>query len=298
MEQRLYKCCCEYLFMKFRNLGILLLLVSIGLSSSNFVFTGAVIGVEVYSFLNVLAIVFFILGVVVVFTSWTLEERAKLDKNFTMAPEQIYARLNREFPENNKVLVADTSFISRYLDHLEFLGFMKENARLIIPEQVLEEVGRIKGAESRVDFLRKSSDLSDVDYKKYLDVAQDVLKKGRKHLDYTLLEPIILGKVSEHELDIEDKKVYDEAVKNLKRELDLAGLPDTKSTRRRHIETHWKMSETDAVVLAHAIAEKQKGRTPIILERDSDFEDAIKYMGGKGVNGVYYLNSKGKSNSR
>lgn len=280
--------------MAFRKLGVIMLVASIWLSFYNFTFTGAVIGGGAYSSLSFMSVFFFIAGVMMVLVSGTLEQRVE-SVGRIKAPSEIYSVINKNFPEVNKVFIADTSFLSTYLNNLEIVNFLKETGDLVVPSVAIKELGAKKELRPYAEYFKRVSvPGGDAGCDKYLNVARAALKSGSKPYYYDILKPHF-EKGTVPQIDSIDREDYDAAIEHLSKRIEHSHNP--KADRRDFLNRHYIPSEADAYILASAIKQlKEDKKIPIILERDEDFEDAIKYLNNVGFRGVHFMNVRGKFN--
>jgi ElaB/YqjD/DUF883 family membrane-anchored ribosome-binding protein len=275
--------------MRFRKLGVLLLIASIGISSANFAFTGAVIGADAYSSLNIFAAVLFLIGAIFIFASERLEDKVALAEG-VVEPSEFYNHLNTYSVAGDQVFVVDTSFVASYSGRgaKEAIRHLKSKGALVVTDTVLKE---LEGIHSDVrDLLLKSSEPPLEGYERFKPKAREYLEQSKKAFYYEQVIPIILNEKAAPSTRREAEP-YMGAVRNLVRHMSKAGKPLTRESLRKEIDSHWRVSETDVDVMAAALAEVEEGKNAFITERDVDFEGAVKHA---RVNNLHYANAYGE----
>ena len=274
--------------MKFRKLGILLLVASIGISSTNFAFTGAVIGAGIYSWLNVLAVVLFIVGVVMTFVSGTLEQRVAVEEG-VVEPSEFYNNLSNYVAGSDSVFVVDTSFVGSYTGRgaMEAINYLKSKGRIVVTDSVLKETNDWR-SDVR-DFLLKSSEPPRKGFEQFRSKAREYLGESKKAKYSQQVINIIMGK--EGAPSRREAQVYMPAVRKIVYSMGKSGKALNGENLQKEIERHWKVSDTDVDVLAAAMAEISEGKEAYVTERDSDFEDAIREA---KLDRLHYANSYGR----
>jgi len=253
-----------------RNVGLFFVLVSLVLSSFNILFTGAVVGVGDVS-LNLVAVVFFMVGVVLIFVSSTLESLVVAED--TVSPSEVIRKIEAIASGEDVTVVVDTSFLGAYsVEGVRSLmkGLRDDYGGGAVSDSVL---GELRGpAKDLRNLVLKQSVMPVEGYEEYKGEARGYLEKSRKAFYYKNVIPIILGKKKAPE-SRHEAAPYVAAVKKL------IGYTKGKPLNRNNLvaaaNRHWKVSDVDVDVLAVAIAEARSGRKVIIAERDVDFEDAV-----------------------
>jgi len=272
-----------------RNVGLFFVLVSLVLSSFNLLFTGAVVGAGSVS-LSLVAVVFFVSGVVLIFVGATLEGRVLGEGAVSLSDVEEY--VNRGARDGDVTLVVDSSFlISHYYGkEKDLLDFLKRFGDVVIPKEVLAEFSgrRQRGVKKT---LEDGSRLPDDDYLKYMDKAREILGQGEKAYAYDIVYPILSGEEKEPQKGSEEHKEYSLAMNKLKWAVENRGDMSTNDNLMREADRHWAVSDADAAVLAVAMANGERGGEVVILERDKDIEEAVGYLGRIGGNSFSYVNS-------
>ncbi len=258
--------------MRVRGIGVCFIVLSILISLTNVSFTGAVVGVGLYGFLNLVAVAFFLAGIVMLFASGTLEQVAD---SSAISPGELMERVDNVGPHGDKVVVADTSALGVYTKRgicVLMDGLSEKYGGAVIPGSVLREL-RGPVADLRDPVLKRSVPPFD-NYKLFLGEARECLETSRKAFYHHEIIPIILGE-KEAPSSRREAAPYIAAVKKLMRDIFSSG----KALNRRNLvgesERHWKVSDTDVDVLAAAMAEASRGRDAILVERDVDFKYAV-----------------------
>lgn len=173
--------------------------------------------------------------------------------------------------------IVDTSFWSSYSKKgIKVLidGF-KESGSVVVPNSVLAE---LRGpVEEYKDIVSKNSVAPMDSYKNYLGDARKYLEKSRKAFYHKEIVPIILGE-KEPPKSRRAATPYISTVKKLINALNEKGIVLNRENLVKESAKHWKVSDTDVEVLATALAEATEGRTAVVVEKDVDFEDAIKSL--------------------
>lgn len=276
-----------------KRVGLVLVLVSLVISSFNILFTGAVIGVGDFS-LSLIAVVFFIAGVVLIFVGTTLESLV-VDEG-TVSLSEVVKTIDGIADGEEVSVVLDTSFLGSYSERgvCNLMGDLKRYyGGAIVSDSVL---GELRGVVSNLrDSVLKQCVMPIEGYEKYRGEARKYLEKSRKAFYYDEVIPIILGEkdapMSRHEA-----APYVMAVKKLMSYVKNSGKELNKKNLINVANRHWKVSDVDVDVLASAIAEVRSGKKVIVAERDVDFEDAVREF--RDANSeirdmIYYINSYG-----
>ncbi len=254
-----------------RNVGLFFVLASLFISSFNIFFTGAVVGAGSVS-LSLVAVVFFIVGVVLIFTGATLETLVVAEN--TVSPFEIVKRI--EDVAGVDVVVVDTSLLGAYSVEgvRDLMGDLKKYGDgAIVSDSVLGELrGTVKNLR---DPVLKHSVAPAEGYEKHREEARGYLENSKKAFYYEEIIPIILGEKkapgSRHEA-----ASYVAATKKLIRYVEESGKELNRENLVDVAERHWKVSEVDVDVFAAVLAEAKSGRKVVIAERDVDFEDAVR----------------------
>lgn len=273
--------------MDYRKVGICFIIVSSIFSFSNLAFTGAVIGVESYGFFNILAIVFFLVGVVMVFVSGTLEQKVASEEG-VVEPSEFYNNLHNYSVAGDKVFIIDNSFVASY-NHRgvkESIINLRKEGTIVVTDSALKEIG---GGQLR-DFILKNSEPPLDNYESFKLSARECLEKSRKAFYYNEVVPIILGEKEPPKTRREADK-YMVPVRKVVKSMNQKNIPLTKENLMKNMDSHWNVSDTDVDILAAAMAEANEGREAFVAERDVDFEDAIKFSGREHL---HYANAYGR----
>ena len=256
-----------------KNIGLFFVLVSLVLSSFNLLFTGAVVGAGSVS-LSLVAVVFFIAGVVLIFIGATLEALVVAEN--IASPSEVMSRIRDVANGEDVAVVTDTSFWGAYskegvnilLDDLQ-----KNYGGAVVSDYVL---GELRGVtkDLREPVLRGSVMLVE-GYEKYREQARNCLEKSRKAFYYNDVIPIILGK-KEAPKSRNEAAPYVAAVKKLISHVKSNYMEMSKKNLVVVADKHCRVSDVDVDVFAAALAEVNSGRKAIVAERDVNFEDALE----------------------
>jgi len=251
-----------------RNVGLFFVLVSLLLSSFNLLFTGAVVGISGVS-LNLIAVVFFVAGVVLIFVGARLETLV-VEEGMVSLPE-VMERIKGVAGENAAVVV-DTSFFMTYGEgniHNLMDDLKNSYGGAIVNESVLDELREsLRNPVSNQSFIPMEG------YEKYKEEVRGYLKKSDKAFAYEELIPIILGE-KEAPRSRREAVPYIEGTKKLIKQLN--GKAPTRDNLVAVADNrHWKVSDADVDVLAAALAEAKSGQNVVIAEKDVDFEYAVR----------------------
>jgi len=273
---------------KRRILGIIFVVISGFIGFFNISLTGAVIGIGFKSYLGLVGVGFFIVGIFLIFTSATLERRLVVDEDVVL-PEQVVNQI-RIF--KNPTVVLDTSLIASYSEDgvRDLLKRLEKYGDVIVPDSVLRELSGNWAGLRRV--VEQGSSEPTKGYEKFKNRARELLENSRKNFYHNNVIPIILGE-KKPPTSRREAEPYVEAVKKLIRYVSEKGLALTRENLVRESEKHWKVSETDVDVLAATLAEAEKYKGPVVIgEKDVDFEDALKQAGSAHL---HYMNAYGES---
>jgi hypothetical protein len=260
--------------MNYKKVGLSFVILSLIVSLMNIRFTGAVVGAGTYGVLNLLAVVFFLVGVVMIFVSATLENL--VIEEGVVNPSEIKQNIeNKNY--SNVSFIVDTSFLGSYSKKgiKVLIDEFKERGSVVVPNSVLAELrGPVKEYK---DIVSRNSVAPRNSYKNYLGDARKCLEKSRKAFYHKEIVPIILGE-KEPPKSRHAAAPYINMVKKLINALNDKGMVLNRENLVKESARHWKVSDTDVDVLATALAEAAEGKTAVIVEKDVDFEDAIKSL--------------------
>ena len=281
--------------MKMKQAGIFCLAASLLLSAGNFAFTGAVIGAGLYSYVSILALSFFIAGVVLILVSGTLEQR--VERKDSVSFSEFKRSFNRNFP-GYKTLIADSSFLINYAEAGDELIDYLNSYDVVVPQEVLDEIGG--KSRKRNSLLKKiveaNSRRPNGDYKKYLPIAEESLSQGSKAYVRDLVVSVIKGEVEEPRFGDVDYLLYHNAMTQLASKFTVPLEKVPRDNLIKGVNKTLGVSKADAAVLACAMAERDVGESPIVLEKDIDFEEAINYLHNIGKSsGLHYFNVYGRA---
>lgn len=284
--------------MSIKYVGIFFILLSILFSFTQVTFTGAVVGIEGAGVaLNILSIVSFVIGIILLFNSSGLEvlvEDFVENHSGVVSKNKLLKTFDKYSSGSNVIL--DTSFLVSYFnDKEELVDYFSSKGKVIVPEEVISEFNGRRQSSIR-EFLKENTLRPDIGYKSYLGQARDILNMGEKAYLYEIVEGVLSG---EDELPMpgsEEHKEYSLAINKLKRNLARNGVEATEQNLRVEAKKHWAVSDADAAILAVAMYYESQGEKSMIMEKDKDIEEAISYL--KRVNNsteVSYLNAYGRA---
>lgn len=289
--------------MNIKRVGIVFVVVSVLIALMNITLTGAVVGAgQAMGFWSIISLVSFVLGIFLLINSSGLEtivEEPEVDVSGVVSKEKIFKIFETNFPYAAPKAVVDSSFlISYFKDMKEMVDYLGDRTDVIVPEEVIDEFGGKRQGAIR-DFLREETKRPDKGYKKHMAHAREVLNMGEKAYLYEIVEGILSGK-DEMPLDgSEELKEYSLGIDKLKRNLVNNNVKVTDENLLAEAKKHWAVSDADAAVLAVAMHYESKGERSLIMEKDKDFEEAVRYIRTvDDVRGISYINAYGKVDSK
>ncbi len=267
--------------------GVIFLLFGVFLFAVNKAsVTGAVAGIAIKSqaafILGLISIA--ISAVLLVVARATLEERI-------VSPLEFAVRVNEaEDDPKKRAIIIDTSAVLDYTPE-EIKKMLASYDKAFIPREVIKEV-KNKEREwgyrntPRANLLERYAEenktLVDKNtIKRYRGIARRYLEQTEKAKFYDVITPILdekdLRKREEMVSDLprdmlsEYIRVTRRAIKYLKKKR----KPITEESFRKQLENNYRVSKADIDVLATALLQARRGKTAIIQEKDSDFEQAV-----------------------
>jgi hypothetical protein len=268
---------------KRRILGVFLISLSLIIFVSNFRITGAVIGTLLTNFFSIIAIASLLVGLFLIIQSRELELIA--EEGIALPKDAVF-RLNSIYPNENKTLVLDTSYIRAYtaMGIKELINSLRNYDQILVPEKVLGELRHQEKNDSSLSPLRmyvENLPRPQEGFEVYRKASRSYLEKGRKNVFYETIIPILLGDKEPPKTRREVAPLMAES-KKLLGFLKKDGLLLTKDNLKKVVDSHYRVSAADVDVLAASIAEiRYTGRPVVIAEKDVDFEDAVRQIHNK-----------------
>ncbi|MBU2576214.1 MAG: hypothetical protein KKF50_00650 [Nanoarchaeota archaeon] len=281
--------------MDMKKIGVVFILGSIFLSLANLTFTGAVVGSgHSVGYWSLVAIVSFVVGVFLLVSGSRLETIVggfRVSDSKVVSKEKIFRTFEKNFPYAAPAVVLDTSFLISYSNNRrEMVDYLKSHTDVIVPEEVINEFNDTDQKFIK-DYLRKETKRPDESYKKYIDHAWEVLNTGKKATFYDIL----IGEEDMPPEGSEIRKEYALAINDLKTFIIKDGKSVNEESIRKKAKKHWPVSDADVAVLAVTMDYEAKGKRSMIMEKDSDFKEALKYMQrNDNVQGISCFDAYGK----
>jgi hypothetical protein len=281
--------------MNMKKVGIVFVLASIMFSLGNLTLTGAVIGAgsPVGSW-GIVAIVSFIIGMFLLVNDSGLEtivRKSHRSSSGVVSKDIIFKTFEKNFPYAAPTMVLDTSFLVTYSnDRREMVDYLKAQGDVIVPEEVINEFNE-KEQSHIINYLKKETKRPDEGYRQYLDHAWEVLNTGKKATFYD----IIIGKEDMPGEGTKTRKDYALAINKLKGFIIDDGKRVSDENILKKAKKHWPVSKADAAVLAVTMFYENQGQRSMIMEKDSDFKEAVEYMQrNDGVKGISCFDAYGE----